>query len=95
MDIQVYEMKIWLLVAVVTTVGGILIAIVKGAAIKATQELKDISKSLNQISVHLNTHEQQIINIGTQNNSTTTRLNDHSVRIRHIEQEVTAIKTKL
>lgn len=93
-SVAALEFKSWLLLGIVTIVGGILIRIVNAAVNKAVQKLEEVVKNLNQISVHLNTHEQQIINMSAQNNNTSNRLNDHSVRIRALEQDVLVIKSK-
>lgn len=87
------EIKVWILMGIVTATGSILVKIVSGEAKKAIARLDEMVKSLNQIALTINTHEQRIIALQEAHNNGSHRMNDHATRLRTLEQEVAVLKS--
>jgi hypothetical protein len=82
------EVKVWVLVAIVTVMSAILGFIIKVVTNQVIKRLDDIVRELKQLSKVTTVQEQQIKRLQDQDTIISHRLNAHSRRIRSLEVAV-------
>jgi cell division protein FtsB len=84
-DLCMDEVKVWVLVAIVTIMSAILGFIMKVVTNQVIKRLDDIVRELKQLTKVTTIQEEQIKRLQDQDTVVNHRLNDHSKRIRSIE----------
>ena len=82
---MVSEVKIWILVTVVSVMAAILGFVIKLVTREVIKRLDDIVTELKQLTRTTTVQEQQIKRLQEQQNTINHRLNEHAARLRSLE----------
>lgn len=88
------QLQIWALIVVLGVLGSIAIASIRWGILRVIKALDAIQRDMHRMSMNMATHDQRIQSLHDADNLATTRMNDHSTRLRTAEQEIAILKSK-
>lgn len=89
------ELQMWVLVSVLGVVGGAAVFVARWGFLRMISIVDDIKQDLHRLSLNMATHDQRIQALHDTDNAHTTRMNDHSARLRELENVTAVLKTKI
>ena len=92
---SITELQMWVLVSVLGVVGGAAVFVARWGFLRMIKIVDEIKQDLHRLSLNMATHESSIRTLHDTDNAHTTRMNDHSVRIRELENTTAVLKTKI